>query len=215
MRKLLWFFTGVLMLASMLGLLFFAGAIYDAESKYTIETFFWEPDAAADARVSVPVSATDMPESFLREQLIARFVNEYFYVIPDVENANMRAEFRNTDGTLTALRIMSYSSVRNNWQKNVAPEIQDLATNGAMRQVEVLGISQAETGHLVVNYRLKTWTEPNNVLAAPVVTVGNLYMDVTPDPVTVLQTQDVLDGLLHGLDPVYAFTFRITDMPQQ
>jgi hypothetical protein len=208
------FFVGLIMLASMLGLLFFAGAIYDAEEKQTIETFFFEPNAASSARVDAPISADDMPDTFLRDKLIARFMNEYFYVIPDVNNAEERAECMNTDGTVNALCGMS-KKVSKDWRENIAPEIKEMAANGVMRRVEVLGITEAESGHLVVNYRLQTWTQPNNVLAMPEVTIGNLYMDVTRDPIQVRQTKDVLDKLRAGIDPAYAFNFSVIDVPQQ
>ena len=217
LRKLLLFLVGLLMLASMLGLLFFAGAIYDSQEKHTIETFFWEPNSQSKNRVSAPVSADDTPDKFLRDSLIARFMNEYFYVIPDINNANARAEFTNTDGTLTALRGLSRESVAKKWRDTVAPEIQDMAARGAMRQVEILEITDAETGHLVVNYRLKTWNEPNNILAVPDVTYGSIYLNVTRAPIHVNQTKEVLDFLRNGTDPAAAFadTFHILDVPQQ
>lgn len=217
LRKLFLFLIGLLMLASMLGLLFFAGAIYDSQEKHTIETFFWEPNSQSKNRVSAPVSADDTPDKFLRDSLIARFMNEYFYVIPDTNNANARAEFVNTDGTLTALRGLSQKSVSSKWRNTIAPEIQDMAARGAMRQVEVLEIADAETGHLVVNYRLKTWNEPNNLFAMPDITYGSIYLNVTRDPIHVNQTKEVLDLLRDGTDPAaaFAYTFQILDVPQQ
>ena len=99
----------------------------------------------------------------------------------------------------------------------MAPEIKEMADAGAMRQVKVLSVSEAESGHLVVGYQLTTWNEPNNVLARPIVTVGNLYLDVTHEPVRANQTQDVLNQLSAGVDPAYAFadSFRILDVLQQ
>lgn len=217
MRKLFLFLGGLLLLASMLGLLFFAGAIYDAEQKHKIETFFFETNAESGGRVATPIAADDMSPISLRDSLIARFINEYFYVIPDDWNAAARAECLNTDNTLTALCGLATASVSKNWKNTMAPEIKEMADAGAMRQVKVLSVSEAESGHLVVGYQLTTWNEPNNVLARPIVTVGNLYLDVTHEPVRANQTQDVLNQLSAGVDPAYAFadSFRILDVLQQ
>lgn len=216
MRRLALILVGLLILVMMLGLLFFSGAIYDAEKKYTIETFFFEPNAQSARRISPPVSADNIPDKVLRELIIRRFVNEYFYVIPDINNATKRQNFKNTDGTETALWGLSNDpKIYQEWAETVAPEIIELAGQNALRIVEVTGISESESGHWVVNYMLKTWNQPNNVLALPEITTGSLYLNVKKQPIRVRQSQEALDRLQRGVDPVSAFTFEILDVVQK
>ena len=194
----------------MLGLLFFAGAIYDAEQKYTVETFFFEPDLKSNKRMLPPVSVDALSENTLRRRLIGRFMHEYFYVIPDVNNALMRSKFKNEDGTETALKVRSEQRVYKDWAENVAPEIIELAEQGVLRTVRVLpNITESKSGHLVVPYELRTWTKPNDVLAQPEVTTGELYLDIRKETITVIQTQDALDLLKKGTDPMAVFTFKV------
>ena len=217
MRRLAWFLIGILILVAMFGLLFFSGAIYDAEKKYTVETFFFEPNTQSGLRITPPVVADNIPDKVLRELIIKRFVNEYFYVVPDIDNANMRQSFKNTDNTETALWGLSYNSpkVHKDWVENIAPQIIELAGKNAMRMVEVTNIAESESGHLVIEYLLKTWPNSNDVMALPEITRGVLYLSIKKQPIRVKQSQEALDRLQRGVDPVSAFTFEVEDVVQQ
>ena len=207
-------FVGFLMLIAMLGLLFFSGAIYDAEEKHSIETFFFEPNSQSARRITAPVSADNMPDDFLREIIISRFLNEYFYVIPDVKNAQARTEFKNTDGTKSILRTNARRVVSEKWAQTQAPEIAELASKKALRNVRVTDISESESGHLVVKYELKTWNQPNNVLALPEVSEGYIYLNISKNPIQVQQTEEALHRLEQGYDPVAAFSFEVLGVEQ-
>lgn len=212
--------SGLLMLVAMLGLLFFAGAIYDAEQKQQIDSFFFQIPSKAANRVNTPIPADSMPDSFLREIIIARFVNEYFYVIPDAKNAELRTNSelpRNTDGTVTPMGFLPiYKSIYDKWLQNVAPEIVNMAEQKMLRTVRIFpGFTMSDSGHLIVKYELTTWTKPNDVLALPEVTQGELYMDVTKEPVHMESPQKVLYRLqTQKLEPVAAFNFYILDVIQ-
>ena len=217
MKRIVLILTGIFMMITMLGLLFFSGAIYDAEKKYSVDTYFFEPDSQSARRVLPPASVDSIPSKMLRNLIIARFVNEYFYVIPDVNNAEKRTEFEDVDGKVTALWGLvptGKKMVCKNWAKNVAPEIKQLAEKMALRMVRISKISESESGHLVIEYELRTWYNPNNPMAKPVVTNGELYLSVTSDPVRMEQTEEVLQRLKEGVDPVSAFKFNILDVVQ-
>ncbi len=216
MKRVFVIFIGVCMLITMFGMLFFSGAIYDAEKKYTVDTFFFEPNDKSSDRVMPPVAVNDMTEKFLRGKIISRFIHEYFYVIPDIKNAEARAEFMNTDGTPNILWFNSVPSVSDKWAKTVAPEIVELAGKGVLRTVwvDVDNITKSESGHLVVKYELRTWTQPNNVLALPEVTKGSLYLDVSKNPIRVEQTEEALQRLQDGYDPITVFNFGILGLEQ-
>ncbi len=214
MRRITLIFAGLLMLIAMLGLLFFSGAIYDAENKYNVEAFFFETNPRASQRIQAPVSVNDIPDKVLRDMIIERFVNEYFYVIPYEQNAVNRQELKNADGKKTALRGLSRPKVYETWQETVAPEIVDLAEQKVLRTVQVSSITESESGHLIVEYVLKTWDEPNNPLVGPQISTGSLYLEVTKNPIRVEQTEEALKRLQRGEDPVSAFTFKILGVVQ-
>lgn len=211
MKKSVLIFCGFLTLIAMLGLVFFSGAIYDAEGKHTIDTFFFEQDMRSDLRVSPPVSADDIPDHVLREMILTRFVNEYFYVLPYEQNAVARTEFKNTDGTITALYGLArnHPAVYNDWKQNVAPEIVEMSGKKFLRFVHVDKIVPDESGNLVIHYELRTWTKPNDVLAKPELKRGQLYVDVTKTPIHVNATKETLSLLKHGEDPLSAFDFEV------
>ncbi|MBP5794586.1 MAG: hypothetical protein J6W41_01035 [Alphaproteobacteria bacterium] len=216
MNKVKYILIGFCMLVVMLGLVFFTGAIYDAENKNKIETYFFEPNNKSSDRISIPLSPDNMTQNALREKIVEHFLYEYFYVIPDENNARMRTmDFRNTDGTPTPLGAIVRERARTQWATNVGPDIMDLATKHGMRTVELLGISESESGHLVVDYKLKTWNQSNDVLARPIETTGRLLLYIENKPITVKQTQETLDYLQRGVDPVSAFDFYIHDVIQE
>ena len=207
---------GILLLLTMLGLLFFSGAIYDAEKKYTIDTFFFEPNSQSSQRILPPVSADDIPDKNLREWIISRFVHEYLYVIPYNKNAENRMKLRGNDGKQTAIYgLAGNPKVYQDWVDNVAPEIAELTSQKVLRSVQVLpDIAQDASGHLIVRYILRTWTKPNDVMAEPEITSGTLYLDIDPEPIRVKQTKKALQRLKDGDDPVSAFRFKIYDVVQ-
>ena len=210
-------FIGVFTLISMLGLLFFAGAIYDAENKYRIDAFFFAKNLRSDQRLDTPVSAENIPNSFLRDILIARFLNEYFYVIPDADNARMRMNLKNTDEkhTPTLLQIMCEKRVRDDWLAYVAPQILELSKEKSLRHVQMGEISESESGYLVVQYKLLTWSKPNDVMALPTEEIGQLYMRVTKRDISTWNDNDTLNRLQKGYDPTVALRFNIYDVKRE
>lgn len=211
-------FICIFVLLAMLGLLFFSGAIYDAERKSSIDTFFFEPNSYSAQRVLPPISADDIPDKNLREWLVTRFVHEYFYVIPFGQNARERTEYRSsTTNKLAPLFGMSIShpQVFEKWVQDVAPQLIDMADKKYFQTVQVLpDITEDVSGHLIVKYILRTWDKPNDVLAKPKLQTGVLYINVTDDPINVRQSERALDDLQNGEDPVSAFNFQIIDVEQ-
>lgn len=216
MQQARFVFVGFGLLVVMLGLIFFTGAIYDAENKHSIETYFFEPNNRSGERVDVPIAPTNMTQNYLRERIIEHFLHEYFYVVPDENNARARTQnFRDTNNTQTMIGAMTNSSVQKQWQEKIAPQIMNLAERHGFRTVQLLNISESESGHLVVDYKLKTWDTPNNVMLRPVETVGRMLLNVSKQPIQVVQTETTLRLLQKGTDPVAAFSFGIQDVVQE
>ena len=101
------------------------------------------------------------------------------------------------------------------WRSDVAPAIQDLANKHGLQTVQLLDIADSESGYLIVDYKLKTWTKPNDVLAKPIETVGRMLINIMNKPIQILQTTEVLERLQQGIDPISAFDFNILDVIQE
>jgi len=210
MKKSVLIFVAAILLVAMLGSLFFAGAIYDAENKADIDTFFFEPGISPDQRIEMPVDAENIPVNRLRQMLISRFVNEYFYVIPVVENATARSNLAGADSkSVSPLVGLSAPNVTKKWQQTVAPDIVKMTEDKMLRFVDVRKISEAESGHLTVEYELRTWTRPNDVLAKPEIEKGTMYIELKDQPLKVDNSQETVQNLQEGYDPASAFKFFI------
>ena len=111
MRKFVMFLSGLLLMLIMFAALFLSGAIYDTGKKATVETFFFKPDDSFMQRPEV-ASPSDLDSEELRNMLISRYITEYFYVIPNVENVTSRIDGK------TSLNFMSHPDVFSYWKKN-------------------------------------------------------------------------------------------------
>lgn len=193
----------------MCGALVLTGVIYDTGSKTTIDTYFFQPDDNAIRRPGVPVSDLVLGADKMRERLIAKYITEYFYVTPDVSDVTRRREGR------TSLRRMSSRDVFNAWLKNVAPEIEDLAKNRALRTVSLVSVApDTNNKYWIVNYELRTWHVPNNFASAPDITRGTMYLGITyaPGMRDTVGKQSVEEYLESGGDPASVFKFIVIDV---
>ena len=169
MKKLIMFLSGLLLMVLMCGALVLTGVIYDTGAKTTINTYFFQPDDNAIRRPGVPVSDLTLGADKMRERLIAKYITEYFYVTPDMSDVTRRREGR------TSLRRMSLRDVFNTWLQKVAPEIENLAKNRALRTVSLISVApDTNNKYWIVNYELRTWRAPNNFASAPDVTRGTI-----------------------------------------
>lgn len=209
MKKLIMFFSGLMLLALMCGALVLAGFIYDTGSKTTIDTYFFQPDDNALRRPGVPVDDVVLGADKMRERLIAKYVTEYFYVTPDMSDMTRRREGR------TSLRRMSSRDVFDSWLKNVAPEIEELANSRALRTVSLVSLTQdANNKYWIAEYELKTWQTPNNFAIKPVVNRGILYLGINyaPGMRDKIGKKSVEDYLESGGDLAAVFKFIVIDV---
>ncbi|MBS7386873.1 MAG: hypothetical protein KIG73_04130, partial [Alphaproteobacteria bacterium] len=185
------------------------GVIYDTGAKTTINTYFFQPDDNAIRRPGVPVSDLTLGADKMRERLIAKYITEYFYVTPDMSDVTRRREGR------TSLRRMSLRDVFNTWLQKVAPEIEDLAKNRALRTVSLISVApDINNKYWIVNYELRTWRAPNNFASAPDVTRGTIYLGINyaPGMRDTVGKQSVEDYLESGGDPAAVFKFVVIDV---
>lgn len=216
MKKLVNFLLFILLLLTMFGMVFVASAIYDTTPKITVDTFFFQPQRDYESRISEPTRITDFTPTELRDILLQKYLTEYFYVIPDEQNVNIRQSGQ------TALRFMSSSRVFSRWLENIAPEIAKMADEGMLRTVKLISAQETPTDtngkpYWRVEYELTTWAQPNDFLTAPTTTRGILFMQIsfTPQLMKTVRGRSVYDYLETGNDPAAVFSFGIMDIAQE
>lgn len=212
MRKVLLFFGGLILFALMGGVLMLAGAIYDTGNKTTVVSYFFQPDDMPFRRPGAPESPEDVDNAFpganvMRNKLIQKYITEFFYVMPDMDDFNRRFEGR------TALRGMSYASAFAKWQEVVAPEIQKMIEARQMRTVSLVDVIPADE-FLRVNYQLKTWLRPNDMESEPEISYGTIYMNMVYEPGMREEIRGMTkeEWLESGMDPAAVFRFIVYDV---
>ena len=207
MRKLILFFSGIILLGLMFGALVVTGAIYETGAKTTTEAYFFQPNDNFTRRIGVPARPIDFGPDKLREMLITKYITEFFYITPDSDAMARRAEGR------TALRRMSSGAAFNKWRKTVAPVIEEMTSNRVLRTVSFLDAVPDGDEYWAVTYELKTWRTPNDFSVLPDVTRGTIWLDIEysdglRDTVANMSVSDYLES---GGDPAAAFKFGVRD----
>ena len=207
MKKLIVFLSGLLLLLIMFAALCLSGIIYDTSQKMAIEPYFFQPDEHFAQRPGVPATSYELGEDVVRNMLIERFMTEYFYVIPDINDIMQRM----TNKSLLA--YMSAADVFQNWLNNVAPTLQKMAEEKKLRLVQVTNVTQAENAqdYWIVEYDLITWDTPNDMSAVPTVTHGQLYLNLFSSPQMRQKLYETpIEKLLEqGTDPIVALRFGV------
>lgn len=207
MKKLIVFLSGLLLLLIMFAALCLSGIIYDTSQKMAIEPYFFQPDEHFAQRPGVPATSYELGEDVVRNMLIERFMTEYFYVIPDINDIMQRM----TNKSLLA--YMSVADVFQNWLNNVAPTLQKMAEEKKLRLVQVTNVTQAENAqdYWIVEYDLITWDTPNDMSAVPTVTHGQLYIQLIYEKGLreSLREKPIEIALESGIDPVAVFKIKI------
>ncbi|MCM1294135.1 MAG: hypothetical protein NC311_01055 [Muribaculaceae bacterium] len=175
MKKLITFMAGVMLLVIMFIIMFFAGAIFDMAGKQSVETYFFQGNSFSDQRPGAPKTPKDLGDVKMFDMLVTKYVNDYFYVLPDMSNIEQRQSPR------SALDIMSAPDVFAQWKDNIAPQITEMANAGMLRTVSVTGIQRYGDYH-AVEYQLKTWHTPNDMDELPQIETGIIYLLVSDTP---------------------------------
>lgn len=212
MAKIVSFFIGLCILALMFGAIAGAAAIYDTTRQIKIQTYFFQPNNQSGERVGVPATPADLGRDKMRRLLVEKYLSEYFYVIPDAANVEMRM------GANSPLARMSTSDVFAQWLDFEGEYIQELAGKGVFRTVRVVGDIEkpADSDFWTVKYEMKTWYKPNDMAAEPVVTRDVLYMGLVDENILDFrESLDVAQYLEDGYDPAAIFRFGVTAIGRQ
>lgn len=215
MRRLIMFLFGLLLLALTVVMLFLTSAIYDTWSKESFNPYFFQTNELSVMRPGQPIRASEISESAMREMLIKKYVTEYFYAIPSVDNITMRKKSSST------LALLSTSDVFNAWVNGEAASIQAMATNQMMRTVAIDGEihKPTDSDYWIVPYVLKTWPASNDMSVQPQINRGMLLLNIRYESGTREETLDIGNILKHsynrfemGYDPAVIFKFKVTDL---
>ena len=219
MKKLIMFFGGLVLIALTIAMLFLTSAIYDSVAKTSIDTYFFQTNLQSAMRPGAPETPSEIGETAMREMLIKKYVNEYFYAIPDVENIASRMTTKST------LARMSGRNVFNHWRDTVGADIQALAEQRKMRTVDIDGEIYKPAGgdYWVVPYTLYTWEYANDMNMAPAITHGTLLIEVRYES-GVRETmggdtfdvgkylKDGYNKFESGYEPAVIFKFSVTNL---
>ena len=208
MRKLIAFLSGLLLLLIMFAALCLSGAIYDAGQKTAIDTYFFQPNEYYADRVDVPSTPADIGSDAMRDMLIAKFITEYFYVIPDVNNIAQRTNLKTS-----VIKIMARPNVFQEWVTKVVPTLQQMAEEKKLRTVTVTNIAKApdQENYWVIEYELVTWEKPNDFSVLPIVTNGQMYIKLLYEDGLrrPIKKESIEQTLESGKDPSVVFKIRI------
>ena len=205
------FFIMVLVMIALAGAsVFLAGSIFDMTRQIHIEPYVFQPADSSRDRIGRPVPMESLDDQFIFERLVAKFLREYFSVIPDTDDIARRAHPR---GNLAAMTIGSQTPVFANWNANVRPELESIAIAGQMRRVSMRDINMVGEFY-VVRFNLITYN-PNDIDGTPYVQNRELRMRIEYMPG--LRTElggrplDIRRHMREGV-PVVAFQFRVHEV---
>ena len=207
MKKLAGFFIGLMTMVTMFVIICLVAIMYDTADRVNIKPYFFRLSQS----ISVPRSFAQVGPRRIRDWLIQKYVTEYFYIIPDMQNISDRM----ARGGKSMVFVMSSDKVFKDWQKNVAPTMMELATDGVRRTVTVFDeILTSETNdYLRVDYELKTWYKPNDMTETPTTERGTMYLKLADTNFQIASNvQAVRNWLLHRGDPAAIFSFQVQDI---
>ena len=214
MKRLVGYIIGIATLLIVFAMVFVAAGIYDNGGKIAIEPYFFRTALTGVPATDVPRNIDEIGRRRLRDWLIQKFVVEYFYAVPDIENIAQREQAGNLKS------IIYYMSRRNpdvfkNWVKTEVPQIRQLAEDGAMRTVTVFDEivkTNADSDYYRVEYELKTWYKPNDMGITPGITRGRMYLRITEGSNGIKPIENAGEVLDAGISPALLFTFWVDDV---
>ena len=213
MKKLIMFFAGIALMLLTFATLYVTAGIFDAGDSREIDTYFFQTNGQSGMRLGYPASVNDLGPAKMRDMLIKKYVYEYLYALPDENDIKRRM----TPGS--TLNRMSHREVFAHWLESEAPVIENLATARALRMVRVIDpiIKPDGSDYWVAQYEMKTWYTPNDMMALPETTRGEMYLVIYPEDGynQIRDNIDVGKALQNGVDPAAMFKFIVTRVEVQ
>jgi len=225
MRKIIYFFIGLSLIAIAFASIVITGAIYKANDNSKILTYIFQTDNSPRDRVGELQSIDNISATELRDKLLKKYIHEYFYIMPYQEDVNSRI----------SLKRLSAADVFEQWQNTEAKEIEKKSNEGMLRIVTVpnnsIAAQNLPDGYdyyksyiqkicYAIHYETKTWLEPNNMAVEPIVEHNTIYVVAVYKPG--MRTEffiknkkaTIKEYLQSGYDPAGLFTFKVMSINQ-
>ncbi len=215
MNKIKSFFLGILLLAMTIASIGVVTLVYRANEQVSVKSYIFQMGNFANERVGLLQNINDISVIGLRNNLIKKYVSEYFKVIPGESDVTNRP----------ALRELSNAVAYDQWVSGEAKIIEEMSRNKMFRMVWVSdeGIIpmnmpddhdytqsiMAEDIYYEVHYETTTWRESNFMAVEPETKHGVLYIEARFKP-GINEKQDVKKYLESGKDPAGLFMFEVT-----
>jgi len=171
MNRLKSFFIGIFLLMAILAMVVLTSFVYRASERSSVKSYIFQMANNANQRVGMLHNLDDISANDLRNQLIKKYVSEYFKVIPGDKNIMDRR----------ILQVMSGEAAFEYWRKNEAKIITEMSNQKMFRLARVAddGIAtyniaednvneDSQTVYYKVKYYTSTWSESNVLETEPV-----------------------------------------------
>jgi len=166
MRRLLFLLVSLALVGLTAAMMYFSGLLFDASRRIEIEPYIFQPSDIIGDRIGrpVPLAALEQRDGhYVLERLIARFVQEYWGVIPSAADLERRAGPRSP---LAAMTLGARTPVHAYWAAHVRPALAPIAEARRLRRVNVHRGLRTQGEYYVVRFDLITYN-PNDLDAAP------------------------------------------------
>lgn len=209
MKKTLIFFIGFLLLILSFGMMYFASTLLTASNTSEINSVIFQPNNLSVNRTKKPISANQLGDS-IQEQLIKKYISEYFYIIPDSENLASRTLGDSIMAALSSPKVFSQ------WKKNKVPKMIEMAEKKMLQKIIIENEILKKGDYFEVHYELKTWEKPNIISENPKTEKGIIYLKTRFEK-GLRDTRsganfDVQKYIKNGGDPAALFKFMVMEI---
>lgn len=213
MKRLTIFLFGSVLLVIATGLAIIGAKIFDISRNFSVNSVIFQPADLSRDRIEKPLPLHVLSDDFIRDNLIKKFVYEYFYIVPDADDIKRRRMPHST------LAEMSSESVFDQWNKDFAKDMERQANENVIRRVFVRNIVLPPSSeYFQITYDLLTWNIANDITAAPQIQKNKTMSIRLNFEKMVKQKQanginfDVKKYLSDGADPATILRFRVLEV---
>lgn len=217
MNRLKAFFIGIFLLFAILAMMVLASLIYNASERSSVKSYIFQMANNANQRVGILHNLDDISANDLRNQLIKKYVSEYFKVIPGDKNITNRP----------ILAHLSSATAFEYWKNNEAKYIEEMSNKKMFRLARVAddGIATYNTvdtngdtkiAYYKVKYYTSVWPESNVLESEPVYDQGTMYLEIQFEPgirkTIESKKYDIREKLESGVNPAELFKFQVINI---
>lgn len=213
MKTFISFLIGIILFATLAIIALTGSKSFDASRDFSISSVIFQPADLSRDRIEKPIALDALSDEFVRDNLIKKFVYEYFYVIPDTDDIDRRRE------SSSVLYRMSEPSVFNEWDDTIAEDIDKMASQNMLRRVVVNNIDLPPSSeYYQISYDLLTWDVANDITRAPKIEKDKKMSIRLEFEKGQRQYQtngarfDIKKYLSDGGDPATIFRFRVQEV---